>query len=213
MTSTNLAEGRNPTPRTIPRSQAIPSMISPDEFASWCRKLQASDRVAYEQVFRAMHDPLLRYAVQLARSKAVARDIVHDVFVKLWHVRQTLDPDQSLKAFLYRMVRNLAYNYHRDRRNRASKQDSIRDTLSDAFARPDAHIDTQHLEDRLRGWIDELPDRQREALVLSRFEGLSHQEIASVMQVSPRTVNNHVVKAMKQLRRRVLAYEPDLLEA
>ncbi len=186
-------------------------MISDEQFATWCRRLRASDRTAYEEVFRAMHDPLLRYAVSLIHNKTTARDIVHDAFVQLWTVRPTLNPDRSLKAFLYRIVRNLAFNDRRNRITRYAKIDLVRDTISDAFARPDEDLDGRYLKTQLQAWMDELPPRQREALELSRFEGLSHEEIAMVMQVSPRTVNNHVVKAMKHLRRRILAYEPELL--
>ena len=211
MTSLLLTQEPRPTTRTGPGVQVVSLMISDEQFATWCRRLRASDRTAYEEVFRAMHDPMLRYVVSLIRSKATARDIVHDAFVKLWTVRHTLDPDRSLKAFLYRMVRNLAFNNRRNRITRDAKIDLVRDTISEPFARPDESLDAHHLKIQLRAWMDELPPRQREALELSRFEGLSHEEIATVMQVSPRTVNNHVVKAMKHLRHRILAYEPELL--
>jgi RNA polymerase sigma-70 factor (ECF subfamily) len=69
------------------------------------------------------------------------------------------------------------------------------------------------LDRRLRRWIDDLPDRQREALSLSRFEGLSHEAIAEIMDISPRTVNNHIVRALKSLRQNVHAYEPGLLDS
>ncbi|MFB6272415.1 MAG: sigma factor-like helix-turn-helix DNA-binding protein, partial [Salinibacter sp.] len=50
------------------------------------------------------------------------------------------------------------------------------------------------------------------ALVLSRFDGLSHEEVADVMDISPRTVNNHIVRALKHLRGRIRDYEPNLLD-
>lgn len=71
-------------------------------------------------------------------------------------------------------------------------------------------MDAERLDDHLRAWIDELPDRQREALSLSRFEGLSHEEIAEVMEISPATVNNHIVRALKTLRGKVRSHHPDL---
>jgi RNA polymerase sigma-70 factor (ECF subfamily) len=68
------------------------------------------------------------------------------------------------------------------------------------------------LEKNIKAWVEDLPDRQREAFVLSRFNGLSHDEIAAVMGVSPRTVNNHIVRALKTLRDHVRALEPSLLD-
>ncbi len=145
------------------------------------------------------------------RSTPASMDIVQDVFAKLWEVRHTLDPNRSLKALLYRMVRNLAFNHHRDTKNREAKHNTMADYVSDTVDRPDEVVGSEMLEHRLHEWIDELPDRQREALTLSRFEGLSHDEIAAMMEISPRTVNNHLVKALKHIRDQIRAYEPNLL--
>lgn len=64
---------------------------------------------------------------------------------------------------------------------------------------------------KFREWIYDLPERQREAFLLSREQDLSHEEIAEVMDVSPNTVNNHIVKAMRALRDRLKDFRPDLL--
>jgi len=78
---------------------------------------------------------------------------------------------------------------------------------------PDEAVEAKDLDAHLTQWIEDLPDRQREALSLSRFEGLSHDAIADVMDISPRTVNNHIVRALRSLRDRLRAYQPDLLES
>ena len=181
-------------------------------FKRWCRRLKASDRDAYEQVFRALHDALLRYALRITGNDEAAQDVVQDVFVKLWTVRSRLDPDRSLKAFLYRMVRNRAYNRQRNRRTRSAKHALLRQERQHHPAdRPDHQANGKLLDTHMQAWIDELPERQREALVLSRYEGLSHDEVAAVMEISPRTVNNHLVRALKHLRDRLHDHEPNLL--
>jgi RNA polymerase sigma-70 factor (ECF subfamily) len=189
-------------------------MPDSDDFAEWCRRLKASDRAAYAAVFETLYEPLFRYVRSLTTERAAARDIVQDVFVRLWDAREGLDPNQSLKAYLYRTARNLAYNHQRDRETQSEKEEGIRrdsNVRPAAPDPPDAAAQAGWLEEHLRSWIADLPTRQREALVLSRFEGLSHDEIAKVMDVSPRTVNNHIVRALKRLRSRVDNYEPDLL--
>ena len=65
------------------------------------------------------------------------------------------------------------------------------------------------LDERLRMFIEQMPDRRREAFMLSRYEGLSHEEIAQVMKLTPRTVNTHIVLALKDLRNRLGALQPD----
>ncbi len=69
------------------------------------------------------------------------------------------------------------------------------------------------MKDKMDGWINELPLRQREALILSRYQGLSHQEVAAIMDVSPRTVNNHLVRALKYIHGQIQRYEPSLLDS
>lgn len=186
------------------------SLSDPDLYASWCRRLAASDSRAFEELFRATHGALVRYTVTFTHDQAAASDLVQDVYIRIWERRTVLDPDRSLKALLYRMARNLALNRMRDQQNR-------RDLLMDytpslhAESEPDAQVEGRDLRQRLETWIAALPERQREALTLSRFEGMSHDEIADVMDISPRTVNNHLVKALKYLRDCTMAYEPSLI--
>jgi len=156
-----------------------------------------------------MHDPLVGYAYGLTRDRAVALDLVQEAFVKVWEVREQLDPARSLRSLLYQTVRNRGLNHARDHQNRL-------ELLADRYApdhpvTPDVELDGSQLGHRLEGWIQELPDRQQEALRLSRFQGLAHDEIAEAMDISPRTVNNHLVRALRHLRERISAYAPHLL--
>ena len=143
--------------------------------------------------------------------------VVIDTFSPIradWDALESLDPTQPLKAYLYRMARNRAYRHLRDERLHAEKHVLL---MHRAEARGpetgwlDAGPDAEQLRLRLHAWIDELPDRQREALVLSRFHELSHREVAAVMGVSPRTVNNHIMRALEHLQGRIQAFEPTLL--
>lgn len=184
-------------------------MPTDEQFQRWCRRVQASDREAFKAVFEALHDPLARYALQITGRKVAARDIVQYAFTSLWDMRESLDPEESLEALLFRIVRNRAYNTERDRRTREAKQDELSHDTHPVQPDAGAQLDADRLEADLRTWIAELPDRQREALTLSRFEDLSHEAIADVMDISPRTVNNHIVQALKTLRRRVRSHHSD----
>lgn len=186
-------------------------MPTDEQFETWCRRIKDSDRDAFEALFHALHDPLARYALQITGRTDAAQDIVQYAFTELWDMRTSLNPEESLEALLFRIVRNRAYNKERDRRTRASKHDAIGREAEPVTPEPGAQLDADLLESNLRQWMKELPERQREALVLSRFEGLSHDAIARVMDISPRTVNNHIVRALKRLRRRVNAHHSGLL--
>jgi RNA polymerase sigma-70 factor (ECF subfamily) len=176
------------------------------QYAMWARRLAGDDATALRELFDATYEPLWRSVMRLVGDEGAARDLAQDAFVRVWDRRATLDPTLSLRALLYRTVRNLALNQLRDEQTR-------RQLLADpgaaaVAARPrdpepaDQHLEAAELAARLQQFIDELPPRQREALRLSRFDGLSHQEIADVMGCAPRTVNNHLVRALEQLRAR-----------
>jgi RNA polymerase sigma-70 factor (family 1) len=186
-------------------------MPTDEQFQQWCRRIKASDRAAFEAVFDALHDPLARYALQITGREAAAQDIVQYVFTALWDMREDLDPEESLEALLFRIVRNRAYNTERNRRTRETKQEELQHDTEPVQPDAGAQMDAERLEADLRAWMEELPERQREALALSRFEGLSHESIAEVMDISPRTVNNHIVRALKKLRHWVRSHHADHL--
>ncbi|TVQ67099.1 MAG: RNA polymerase sigma-70 factor [Balneolaceae bacterium] len=174
--------------------------------------IRDSDRHAFDELFRAMYPRLVRFAFKITQDWNTSCDITQDVFVMLWQQRNTIDPDRSIRAWLFRSVRNRAYNYQRDRREIADPE--VVEALTDDARNPDAPYghswsddievsengqETQ-LQKKILEWIQELPERQREAFELSRYEGLFHHEIAGVMQVSVKTVNNHLTAALRHLR-------------
>ncbi len=174
--------------------------------------IRNSDRRAFDELFRAMYPRLVRFAFKITQDWNASCDITQDVFVMLWQQRNTLDPDRSVRAWLFRSVRNRAYNYQRDRREIADP--GAAEALVDDSRMPDdVLVSTDgsnessngssrelQLQKKIKEWIQELPERQREAFELSRYEGLFHHEIAGVMQVSVKTVNNHLTAALKHLR-------------
>lgn len=180
-----------------------------ERYAEWARRLAADDATALRALFDDTYEPLWRSVVRLVGDESIARDLAQDAFVRVWDRRASLDPTLSLRALLYRTVRNLALNQLRDDQTR---RHLLEDPSAAAIAaRPrasvpaDEQLEAAELARRLQQFIDELPPRQREALRLSRFDGLSHQEIADVMGCAPRTVNNHLVRALEQLRTRLAA--------
>ena len=180
-----------------------------DPYSIWCRRLRASDRAAFEALFRAVYADLFRYAKSLTHDAVSAEDAVQEALLRLWIRRATLDPGRSLRALLYVTVRNLALDQERN----SVKRQALLKTMDDQ-QRPPTPGDltgARMLEARIHSWIAELPERRREAFRLSRFDGLSYAEIASVMGLSIKTVDHHIWLALQHLRRRLGQFEPDLL--
>lgn len=190
-----------------PTAQEGAPLPTDDSFIRWSERLQSSDQRAFSELFEAMHVALLRYAWRFTGEQEAARDIVQDAFLKLWQIRINVDPKRSLKALLYTMVRNLALNHKRAAQH--TNGVLLEHDLYDQAPGADQQVDAAMLDDRLRLFIDQMPTRRREAFMLSRYEGLSHEEIAQVMNLTPRTVNTHIVLALKDLRNRLSVLQPD----
>lgn len=166
----------------------------------WGEKIVESDREAFDRLFRSLYPRLVHFALRYTRNRGAASDIVQDAFVKLWKKRQDLDPDRSIKGYLYQIVRNSSLNYIRDHSKETIGLDITENDQLPSNEKEDSTGNVKPLMRLLRKWITELPERQREAFELSRFEGLDHDEIAEVMDISANTVNNHIVAALDFLR-------------
>lgn len=137
--------------------------------------------------------------MRYTHDRAAAKDVVQDCFVKLWQKRMYIDPEKPLKSYLYTMVRNRALNMIRNQAGVEVNHD-MANHISEAATNEESDQEGDSLEEFFIQCIEQLPDRQKEAFELSRFEGLDHEEIAEVMNLSPKTVNNHIVAALRFLR-------------
>ncbi len=172
--------------------------------------IAVSDRKAFDEFFRKSYATLVVFGCRYVKDKQTASDIVQEAFIKLWNNRSSLKDVELPKSYLYRTVRNLSLNYIRDNANTQPGLELISDQAVAAgeeqlsWADPTEQSDDDDTQKRLslvKLWISQLPERQREAFELSRFEGLDHHEIADVMNVSARTVNNHIVEALKNIQK------------
>lgn len=186
--------------------------ISDEQFVTWSYGLRRSDRKVYAAVFDATYDTLFAYSFYITHDEEVAHDVLQDVFLKLWQVRETIDPKRSLKALLYQIVRN--YSLNQERRKKTHATDSLDENSVDLSVDTliELNVDTVALGQKIESWIHQMPERRREAFVLSRYEELSHDEIARIMALTPRTVNNHIVLALQHIRARLAEYDKELLE-
>ncbi|MEZ4699114.1 MAG: RNA polymerase sigma-70 factor [Rhodothermales bacterium] len=181
-----------------------------DQFREWARRLRDSDRAAYAALFQAMSEKLVRYAQTILHDEAGAYDVLQDVFLKIWERRAALDPASSLQALLYTMTRNACLNVRR--KNGYIVHDSEDDLGPIALAQSDEvaadqRFDAEALQRQIDTWIQELPERRREAFLLSRQHDLTHKEISELMGLSERTVNTHIFLALKDLRIRLNALQ------
>ena len=178
------------------------------EIEQWARRIKASDEAAFSELFHCLYPRMVKFSWRYTRTKTTAKDIVQESFIKLWEVRSTIDPGRSLLAFLYQITRNKSLNHLRDKPANHSSIDEIPNgKLASDLSEPKITDGNDKLGEEMLQWVDALPERQREAIKLSRFEGLNHKEIAYVMGISSRTVNNHIGSALRTLRDQLNDYK------
>lgn len=169
------------------------------------QKVQAGQRSALEALFRLHYQALVRFAHQKVRDADVAEDLVQEVFYKLWNQRTSLQITTSIKAYLYTATKNLALNEIQKVRRHAE----LNQVYTERESQHDPGMseeDTGIWEERIRQAVDSLPTRCKEIFELSRFEGMTYKEIANHLEISPKTVENQMGKALSVLREKLSPY-------
>ena len=156
----------------------------------------------YEQFFKLYYGDCLKFACNLANNnQADAEEIVQDVFLKLWEKRADINIQSSFKAYLFISIRNKAYELHRKRKvlpNIISEDLIPTDLPSNKWYAED-HGRVKELETALNSALDDLPDKCRQVFLMSRQDSLTYKQIASQLDISVKTVENHMGKALKTL--------------
>lgn len=141
-----------------------------------------------EQLFQRYYRPLCLFALHYLEDLSAAEDVVQDCFVSYWEKAPEAVPARS---YLYSMVKNRCIDILRTARPAAPLPEDLSE--EEAAGRSEA-------EARMWTAIDNLPERRRQCLILSKRDGLSYKEIATELGISERTVRNHVARAMASLR-------------
>jgi len=168
-------------------------------------RAQAGDREAFGQLV-ALHMRRAYYAaLGLVGSHDDALDLSQEAFARAFRARAKLDPDRPFYAWLYQIVRRLCFNHLRNRKTRTRRLQEATPWLTDQAAARAAAIDPRRnaerseLRERLQAAIDQLPDREREVLVLKEFESLRYREIAELLDIPIGTVMSRLYAARRHL--------------
>jgi RNA polymerase sigma-70 factor (ECF subfamily) len=144
-------------------------------------------------------------ALGLVGSQDDALDLSQEAFARAYRARESLDPDRPFYAWLYQIVRRLCFNHLRDRRTRYRRLEQATPWLAEqagakaAANDPGRAAERSELRARLEAAIDELPEREREVLVLKEFEGLRYREIADLLGIPIGTVMSRLYSARRSL--------------
>jgi len=174
------------------------------------------DREAFDALMRPRWVRLVRLAARIVGDEGEAQDVAQEAVLRVWGTLDRLRPDAVLDVWVNRIVANLAIDALRRRRARPESRvvAQVEETaLPHPGAAPDETLFARELEAALRKVTRDLPPRQKAVFVLSRIEGLSTEEIAATLDVTPSTVRNTLFQARAAIARRLRAEFPGLLGA
>lgn len=159
-----------------------------------------------EALFQGYYAPLASAVARVVRDRDVAQDLVQDVLTRVWHNRATIELTTSWRAYLHRAALNAALRHQ----ERAARTVALDDALPAGTPEPaaptsDTLADFHHRETSaaVAAALTHLPTECRRVFELSRFEELSYREIAETLEISPKTVENQMGKALRILRQQL----------
>ena len=169
-------------------------------------RLRQGDDEAYATIFREHYSALVLSASRLVGERAVAEEVVQDVMLELWRRRESLSLTGPLRAYLHQSARNRALNHLRHGRTVQRAEPFVRPPSGSPSA--DARATSQELAAAVARAVAELSEAQREVFEMSRRDGLTYPEIASVLEISVKTVEARMGRALRHLRERLAPWLP-----
>ncbi len=174
----------------------------------WMQRIRQGDRGAFQLLFREYYPLLVSFVYRFTKSRETAEDIVQELFLALWASRAELPAVHNVRTYLFHAGQNRAISYLRRQRLELDWQTEAPNALEKAESVSDSELDIVQMElvVALHRAIAELPDRGREVFLLSRRSHLTHAEIAARLNISVKTVEVHIGRALQKLRDRLKVF-------
>ncbi len=173
--------------------------------------IKNGNEAAFEKVFKTYFRNLHAFAYTFMKDDSIAEEIVQNVFFRIWEKKEQLQIDDSLKAYLYRSVHNESLNHLKHLKIKNSFQLQYSGNMESSNQDASNQMVAAELENDIQKAISELPPQCRTIFQMSRFEQLKYQQIADQLNISIKTVENQMGKALKVLRSKLVEYLPFLL--
>ena len=177
--------------------------------SEWIVKIQAGDKLAFELLFNFYCQRLIHFARRYVNDVQIAENIVQEVFVSVWNKREKLNPSRKIKSYLFTAVKNEALNELRHREVEIRSGDKLIN-LIERDIDPEQEFAANEINKEIHKAINELPEKCREIFTMNRFDGLKYAEIAEILNISIKTVETQMGRALKKLRGRLKQFLPIL---
>lgn len=173
--------------------------------------LQKGDEIVFEKVFKDYYERLCNYANTFVNDMDEAEEMVQSTFLALWEKRENIDIHTSVKSYLYQAVHNQSINKIKHYQVRQVHSEYVKHHGDFGTYDSSQSILGEELEKQINTAIESLPPQCQTVFKLSRFENLTYAEIAQQLDISVKTIENHMGKALRIMREQLKDYLPVLL--
>jgi len=168
------------------------------------------DELAFQQLFEIYANGLSRFTFSILRNKELTEEAVSDVFFKIWLHRVKITEIENFKAYLYTSARNTSLNYlDKEKRNKAIQLEDISVPLLIDDICPESELISKELKEAIGRAIDHLPERCKLIYSLAKIEQLKYKEIASILDISVKTIDQQLCIAIRKIGDEIQRYLND----
>lgn len=166
-------------------------------------RLQNGDDAAFETIYRLYRLPIYANILRMVHDETAADDLLQEVFLRVWENRDKIDPDKSFGGYLFTCSRFMILNFLRHTSIEKQVENYLSRTQSEIYRHIEEGIFSREAEAFIQKTINELPPQRLKIYTLCKTQGMTYQEVAATLGISPTTVQDHMVKARRFIRDRV----------
>lgn len=170
------------------------------------QQILSDEYAAFRELYLLMYAPLMRFATIYTHSEQMAEDVLSDVFMKLWERRSLLHEVQNLRVYLYTAIKNTALN-HRNKQAAFADPEEALDQVLAAGPDPENMLISAELLKQIQQIISQLPPRCKLIFQLAKEEGMRYKEIADILGISVKTIDNQLAIALNRIGNGLLEYD------
>jgi RNA polymerase sigma-70 factor (ECF subfamily) len=163
-------------------------------------RISEGDPDAFRQIFTAYSRQVYSLCIKLTKDAEQAKDLLQEIFARLWIKREQLSSVYHFKGFLSTMALNLVRNHLQKKVLDLTNEAYLVSYFKESAPAPDKAIELKELQNILQEAVNSLPPQLNRTFILSRMAGMSHAEIACQMELSPLTVKSHIARALTFIR-------------
>ncbi len=168
-------------------------------------RLRSDDKGALKQVFQMCYPIVVKSIHRFIQDRNLVEDLSQEVFMRFWTKRHQINVTTSLPAYLRRMAINEALGYLRSKKNHSTDEFTL-DSITETDAGAEQQYLYNELQDNITSAIDTLPPKCKIIFKMSRFDDMTYREIADALNISIKTVENQMGKALRLLRGKLKSY-------